>query len=157
MKSTNDCFWNQFFHRVSILISYNRGSNVHGFCTIIYSFVCQFSLHYYWYCYNQKQSSGEVLQKSVLTNGYFYINTLRLFKNDVTHIFRLSIFSAYFEDWEQEWAQYFKPLAWSLFPTQSKIWDGAVFGKIVSSLKTLSISAKKPVWLGSNYASVSSH
>ena len=87
----------------------------------------------------------------------FCINTFRLFKNDVTHIFRLSIFSAYFEDWEQEWAQYFKPLAWSLFPTQSKIWDGAVFGKIVSSLKTLSISAKKPIWLGSNYASVSSH
>ena len=30
---------------------------------IIYSFVCQYSLHYYWYCYNQKQSSGAVLQK----------------------------------------------------------------------------------------------
>ena len=33
------------------------------FCIIIYSFVCQYSLHYYWYCYNQKQSSGAVLQK----------------------------------------------------------------------------------------------
>ena len=36
------------------------------FCIIIYSFVCQYSLHYYWYCYNQKQSSGAVLQKKVL-------------------------------------------------------------------------------------------
>ena len=33
------------------------------FCIIIYSFVCQYYLHYYWYCYNQKQSSGAVLQK----------------------------------------------------------------------------------------------
>ena len=32
-------------------------------CIIIYSFVCQYSLYYYWYCYNQKQSSGSVLQK----------------------------------------------------------------------------------------------
>ena len=30
---------------------------------IIYSFVYQFSLHYYWYCYNQKQSSGDALRK----------------------------------------------------------------------------------------------
>ena len=33
------------------------------FFFIIYSFVCQYSLHYYRYCYNQKQSSGAVLQK----------------------------------------------------------------------------------------------
>ena len=33
------------------------------FRIIIYSFVCQFSLHYYWYCYNQKQSFSAVLQK----------------------------------------------------------------------------------------------
>ena len=31
----------------------------------IYSFVCQYSLHCCWYCYNQKQSSGAVLQKKV--------------------------------------------------------------------------------------------
>ena len=31
-------------------------------CIIIYNFVSQFSFHYYWYCYNQKQSSGSVLQ-----------------------------------------------------------------------------------------------
>ena len=30
------------------------------------------------------------------------INTFRLFKNDVTHTFRLSIFSAEFEGWEQK-------------------------------------------------------
>ena len=33
------------------------------FYIIIYSFVCQYSLPYYWYCYNQKQSSGGILQK----------------------------------------------------------------------------------------------
>ena len=30
---------------------------------IIYCFVCQFSLYYYWHCYNQKQSSGGALWK----------------------------------------------------------------------------------------------
>ena len=48
------------------LITYTSGSNWYicfSFCIIIYSFVCQFPLHYYWYCYNQKQSSGGVLQK----------------------------------------------------------------------------------------------
>ena len=35
------------------------------FCIIIYSFVCQYSVHYYSYCCNQKQSSGAVLQKKV--------------------------------------------------------------------------------------------
>ena len=34
-----------------------------SFGIIINSFICQFSLHYYWYFHNQKQSSGEVLQK----------------------------------------------------------------------------------------------
>ena len=34
------------------------------FCIIIYSFVCHFPLHYYWYCYNKKQSSSSVLQKT---------------------------------------------------------------------------------------------
>ena len=108
------------------------------FCIIIYIFVCQYSLHYYWYCYNSKQSSGAVLQKtcyykfrkihkktpkkrfqhrcflvnsakfsitSFLKNtsdGCFSINTryvycptltFCLFKNDVTHIFWLNIFS----------------------------------------------------------------
>ena len=33
------------------------------FCIKTYNFVCQFFLHYYWCCYNQKQSSGGVLQK----------------------------------------------------------------------------------------------
>ena len=33
------------------------------FFFIIYSFVSQYSLHYYRYCHNQKQSSGAVLQK----------------------------------------------------------------------------------------------
>ena len=35
-----------------------------SFSITIYSFVCQFSLHYCWYCYNQKQLSGGVLQNS---------------------------------------------------------------------------------------------
>ena len=34
------------------------------FCIIIYSIVCHFPLHYYWYCYNKKQSSSGVLQKT---------------------------------------------------------------------------------------------
>ena len=33
------------------------------FTPCFYSFVCQYTLHYYWYCYNQKQSSGGVPQK----------------------------------------------------------------------------------------------
>ena len=49
LKSANDCFGNLFFSL--------------GLPFLIYSFVCQFSLHYYWYCYNQKQSSGGPLQK----------------------------------------------------------------------------------------------
>ena len=143
LKSANDCFGNLFFSL--------------GLPFSIYSFVCQFSLHYYWYCYNQKQSSGGPLQKRCSnkfrkfhkktlalktrfqwscgstefnfnrketpahmffvncgkflikpflknpSHGYCCINarsvccqstTLYLFKNDVTHIFRLSIFSA---------------------------------------------------------------
>ena len=51
------------------LITYTSGSNWYicfTFCFIIYSFVCQFSLHYYWYRYNQKQSPGGVPQKGVL-------------------------------------------------------------------------------------------
>ena len=63
----------------------------------------------------------------------FCINTFRVFKNNVTHIFRLSIYSTWFEDWEQVWAQYFKPLTWSLFSTQSNICDGAFSAKIVNS------------------------
>ena len=34
-----------------------------NFYITYYSFVCQFPLHDYWYCYNQKQSSGGFLQK----------------------------------------------------------------------------------------------
>ena len=44
---------------MSFLITYTSGLNWYiclSFCMIIYSFFCQFSLHYYWYCYNQKQS-----------------------------------------------------------------------------------------------------
>ena len=73
----------------------------------------------------------EISQKPM--DGCFCINTFRVFKNNVTHIFRLSIYSAWFEDWEQAWAQYFKPLSWSLFSTQSNICDGAFSAKIVNS------------------------
>ena len=34
------------------------------FLTTIYSFVCEFSFHYCWYCYNQKHSSCGDLRKS---------------------------------------------------------------------------------------------
>ena len=81
----------------------------------------------------------------------FYINTssiycptttFSLFKNDFTHIFRLSIFSAYFVDWKQEWAQYFKPQGRSLFSTQPNIYNGAFLQEIVNSLIPLGIFAK---------------
>ena len=98
------------------LITYTLGSNWYLcfiFCIIIYIFVCQFSLHYYWYCYNQKQCSGDILQKKFNkfliipflenpSDGCFCINThsvywptatLRLFKNDIRHIFPC-VFSA---------------------------------------------------------------
>ena len=54
--------------------------------------------------------------------------------------FRAEYFLGLIVDWEQDWAQYFKPLARSLFSTQSSICDGVSFAKIVSSL---SIFAKK--------------
>ena len=47
-------------------ITYFNGSKLYlcfTFCIIIYSFLCQFCLHYYWYCYNQKQSPSVVMQK----------------------------------------------------------------------------------------------
>ena len=80
-------------------------------------------------------NSAKFLITSFLKNpseGCFTINThpiycptttFRLFKSNVTHIFWLSIFSALFVGWEQERAQYFKPLAGSLFSTQSNICD----------------------------------
>ena len=88
---------------------------------------------------------------------YFLSTTLCLFKNVVTHIFRLSIFSAFFVDWEQERTQYFKPLARSHFSTQSNIHDGDFFAKIVDRKifsQRNSIADTRP---GSKYASVSSH
>ena len=177
------------------------------FCIIIYSFVCQYSLQYYWCCYNQKQSSGAVLQKrcsfkfrkihkktpkkrfwhrcflvnsakvpitSFLMNAsdscfsintrhvYWPILTFCLFKNDVTHIFWLSIFFG---------------LIWRLGTRESSIFHALsqkfisnpvghlqlslfFFEKIVYSLKPLSIFARKfhsDVQPGSKYASVSSH
>ena len=42
----------------------------------------------------------------------------------------------------KEWAQYFKPLARSLFSTQSNVWNGTFFAKIVNSLKPLRVFAK---------------
>ena len=66
LRSADDCFWNLFFTWTALLITYTSGSNQYicfNLCIIIYSFVCQYSLQYYWYCYNQKQLSGAVLQK----------------------------------------------------------------------------------------------
>ena len=53
------------------LIAYTFGSNWYigfCFCITIHSSVCQFSLHYYWYCNNQKQSSSGVEQKRCSCN-----------------------------------------------------------------------------------------
>ena len=80
-----------------------------------------------------------------INTRFFYCpnTTFCLFKNDVTHIFWLSIFSTYVVRWEQKWAQYLKPLARSLFSTQSNIRDGAFLAKIVNSLTPLGIFAEK--------------
>ena len=92
-----------------------------SFYIINYGFVCQFPFHYNWYSRPDLQSLTlskitfrqrwffcefcEMSHKTFLMNpsdGYFCINTrpvyfpsttLCLFKNDVTHIFRFSIFS----------------------------------------------------------------
>ena len=59
------------------LITDTPGSNWYicfTFCIIIYSFVCQFSLHYY-RCYNQKQSSGGVLQKRRFSEFWKFTRT----------------------------------------------------------------------------------
>ena len=70
------------------------------------------------------ENSDKTFLKNPL-DGYFCIKTFRLFKKDEIHIFRLRIFSASSEDWEQEWAHYFDPLARGLFSTQSNICDVA--------------------------------
>ena len=67
-RSANDCFWNLFklLQDSLFLITYTSGLNCYicfRFRTIIYSFICQFSLCYYCYSYHKKQSSGDVLQK----------------------------------------------------------------------------------------------
>ena len=54
----NDCFW-KTAPRLLFLISYTPYSNCYicfSFITIINSFASQLSLHYYWYCINQKHS-----------------------------------------------------------------------------------------------------
>ena len=61
--------------------------------------------------------------------------TFRLFKNDVTPVFRLSTFSTEFEDWEQEWAQYVKTLGKKpIFNLFKHLW-WSFFAKIVNSFK----------------------
>ena len=59
------------FHRAGLPLIYSLGLHWYlcfSLCIIIYGFVCKSSFHCYWYCYNQKQSSGGVLQKMFLTN-----------------------------------------------------------------------------------------
>ena len=142
-----------------------------SFCLIIYSAVCQYSLRPVLFCKFRKihkktpkngshprcvlVDTAKFLITSFLKNpldSCFCINTRSVYcptttfcliKNDVTHIFWPSFFSVYFVGWEQKLAQYFTPLAWSLFSNQSNIWDGAFLTKIVNSLKPLSIFVKK--------------
>ena len=137
------------------LITYTTGSNWYlcfSFYIVIYSFVCQFCLHYYWsevvlqvlqisqnsqengcaknsflvklQIYRaslyQKRDSGADFFLWILRNfseRIFFLKkktethlhkhsfclcpttNFRLFKNNVTHIFRQNFFSAYFVDW----------------------------------------------------------
>ena len=58
------------------LVTYTCATNFYlgfSFYIIIYSFVYQFYLHPYWYCCNQKKSSGCVLQK---TSSYRFCKNL---------------------------------------------------------------------------------
>ena len=83
--------------------------------------------------------------------------TFRLFKNDVTRIFWLSIFSVKFVGWEQDWAQYFMPLARSQFSTQWNIYERAFFYESSEQLKTVNFREKSlpcDVRPGSKYASL---
>ena len=144
LRSANDSFWNLLFNldcpfnnlHVWLKLIHVR-LILNTFVYLICSFVCQYFLRYYWYCYNKKQSSGAVLQKRCSykfrkihkktpkkrfqqrwflvnsaiflitlflkkpSDGCFTINTCSLycptttfclFKNNVTHIFWLSIF-----------------------------------------------------------------
>ena len=68
---------------------------------------------------------------------YYYIATFCLFRNDVTPIFRLGIFSASFVDLEQEWAQHFKFLARNqkFIVNTAEHLRWSFFAKIFNSLK----------------------
>ena len=74
---------------------------------------------------------------------YCPTTTFCIFKSNVTHI-TYYIFYAEFVAWEQERAQYFKPLARSLFSTQSNICNGTFLLKLVNNLETFSNFAPTP-------------
>ena len=69
MKPAKDCcFWNLFFHQDCPFDNLHFRLKLGHVCfslrfSIIHGLICQFSIHYYWYYYNQKQSYGDVLQK----------------------------------------------------------------------------------------------
>ena len=159
------------------------------FCIIVYSFVCQHSLHYYWYWYNQKQSSSAALQKrcsfkfhkihkktpkkrfrfryflvnsakfpitSLLKNasdGYFSINARYVYCptsiQKRCHTYYLAeYFFGLICRLGQEWAQYFKLLARSLFEHLRL----SFFGKNSLQLKTVKYFREKaPLWCSTRF------
>ena len=93
------------------LITYTSGSNWYicfSFCIIIYSFISQFSCHYYWYCYNQKNSSGGVLQKRCSYKFRRKHLRWRLFFNEVADLQSYSQGKAVFH---QDFTQFCKGMA----------------------------------------------
>ena len=68
-KTASETF---YFTWTTLLITYTSGSNSYicfSLCIIIYCFVCQYFLHFYWYHYNQNQPSVMFCKKGVLTNS----------------------------------------------------------------------------------------
>ena len=93
------------------MITYSSGSNWYlcfSFYIIIRSFVCQSSFHYCWYCYNQKQLSGDVLPKRC------YYKFRKIYKK--THVLEWSYRSAEFNFIKKEIpAQMFSCELWRIF------------------------------------------
>ena len=83
------------------------------------------SCEFCWISYNTffKESFGRLLLHKHLWSIQKWCHTY----------FPAEYFLGLIGGWKQEWAQYFKPLAWNLFSTLPNICNGAFFAKIVNS------------------------
>ena len=152
LRSANDCFWNLFFHLDCSFKNQFRKIDKktpkkrfkHRCFLVNFPNFLKIS-----FLKNLSDGCFTINTRSV----YCPTTTYGLFKNNAANIFCLSIFTNQLVGWEQEWAQYLKPLSRSLFLTQSNIYDGAFFAKIVQSWKKpLSIFRKKASFMIFNQA-----